>query len=74
MDKAYVSEFTVFMDHYLQVHPEVLEEQRRGWDFFWSPKAGLEAVNKELEDIVPDDAYGFSWSAWHTKPPDAKVH
>jgi len=43
-------------------------------DFFWSPKADLEAVNKEPEDIAPDDAYGFAWSVWHTKAPDEKVH
>lgn len=74
MNTAYVSEFTVFMNHYLEDHPEVVEEQRRGWAFFWSPKAGLEALDKEQEDVAPDDAYGFSWSAWHPKSQDAKVH
>jgi len=38
MDKHYVSEFMVFIDAYLKEHPEVVKDQRRGWDIFWKPK------------------------------------
>lgn len=38
MDKAYLSEFAIFMDHYLHDHPEVVEDQQYGWDIFWKPQ------------------------------------
>ena len=68
MYKDYVSEFTSFMDRYLQEHPEAAKEQLRDWDDDWHPRMDLEAVNKEQEDVVPDDGYGFAWTAWRTKP------
>jgi hypothetical protein len=74
MNRTYISEFSVFMNHYLEDHPEVVAEQRRGWEFFWNPKADLEAMDKEPEDIAPDDAYGYSWSAWRAESPEVKVH
>lgn len=64
MDKEYVSEFTGFIDGYLKDHPEVVEDQKRGWDIFWNPKIDPVAQGKAQEDIVEDDSYGFSWSAW----------
>ena len=69
MGKAYVSEFTEFMDRYLQAHPEVVKEQIRDWDDDWHPRTDLEALDKEPEDIVPDDGYGFAWTAWRVKSP-----
>ncbi len=35
MDKAYVSEFAIFIDHYLHDHPEVAQDQQYGWDIYW---------------------------------------
>jgi hypothetical protein len=67
MDKAYVSEFMNFMNQYLKEHPEVVEEQRRGWNFFWNAKVDLTAPDITKEDCVPNDSYGFSWSAWRAK-------
>ena len=61
MNKAYVSDFMNFMDQYLKEHPEVVEEQRRGWSSFWEVKIDPAASNFSKEDIVPDDHYGFSW-------------
>ncbi len=40
MDKAYVSEFAVFMDHYLAEHPEVVTDQQYGWDLDWKQQRG----------------------------------
>lgn len=31
-------EFTEFMDAYLKAHPEVLIDQKRGWNIYWNPK------------------------------------
>lgn len=72
MGTDYVSEFTVFMNRYLGEHPEAVEEQRRGWGSFWIPKTGLDAQEEADEDLVPDDGYGFSWSAWRAESPEAE--
>ncbi|NWG87130.1 MAG: DUF3460 family protein [Hydrogenophilaceae bacterium] len=40
MDRAYVSEFTLFMNKYLKEHPEVVKDQQRGWKIYWNPAAG----------------------------------
>ena len=70
MDKAYVSEFAEFMNHYLMEHPEEIEEQKHGWDFFWSPEIDSSAPKITKDDIVPDDCYGFNW---HTEPSDVTM-
>jgi hypothetical protein len=38
MDSAYVSEFTLFMNQFLEQHPEVVKDQQRGWNFSWRPE------------------------------------
>lgn len=52
MDKAYVSEFTLFMDKYLKDHPEVVKDQQRGWDIYWNPKAAEARQNRPSERRV----------------------
>lgn len=59
MDKKYVSDFTKFMDQYLDQHPEVVEEQRRNWRSFWDLKLKPSAQPPSKDDLVPDDHYGF---------------
>ena len=66
MNKAYVSEFETFMSQFLQAHPEVVEEQRRGWRSFWEVKIDRETAHFGKEDVVQDDQYGFRW---HTERP-----
>lgn len=72
MDTGYVSEFTVFIGQYLEQHPQVVEEQQRGWRSFWTPKIDLPALGEAREDPVRDDGYGFSWSAWRAESPGIK--
>lgn len=67
MGKAYVSEFTIFMDQYLKEHPEVVEEQKLGWASFWQRKAEIRAPEISKDDIAPDDSYGYAWSAWRAE-------
>lgn len=74
MDKAYVSEFTLFMNRYLEQHPEVIEDQLRGWRFGWEQEVEPEAQRNAELDIAPDDAYGFNWFTWRHKPHLLKVH
>lgn len=40
MDKAYVSEFAIFMNHYLEEHAEVVADQQYGWDIYWKQQTG----------------------------------
>ncbi|WP_435626691.1 DUF3460 family protein [Candidatus Ferrigenium straubiae] len=60
MDKHYVSEFTNFMDHFLEEHPEVVEEQMRNFNFFYNPEIDRDELENANEGIVPDDHYGFA--------------
>lgn len=72
-DKAYVSEFEKFINHFLEEHPEVLEDQRTGRAIYWDRKVDLTAQDKAEKDMVPDDHYGFDYSAWH-HPMGTKRH
>jgi len=60
MEKGYVSEFTVFMSRYLQEHPEVVEDQQRGWNIYWNHAVNFEELKQVKEDQAPDDNYGFN--------------
>ena len=61
MDKHYVSEFTVFMNGYLQAHPEVVEDQQRGWNIYWNHEADFEELEEAEQEAVPGyDGYGIS--------------
>ena len=72
MGKAYVSEFTGFMNQYLDEHPEVVDDQRRGWEFFWKAKVDLTTPDITRKDRAPDDSYGFAVSAWRADAPGVK--
>ena len=63
-DRAYVSEFTHFIDGYLEAHPEVVRDQKTGRLIYWEKRVDLAAQEKAGEDSVPDDGYGFYNSAW----------
>lgn len=65
MKSGYVSEFSRFIDHYLQEHPEVVEDQRRGWNIFWNHHVDFVEQKLAEEDAVPDDSYGFKWPVHH---------
>ena len=56
---GYVSEFEQFMDKFLGEHPEVVEDQRRGWYIFWNRKVDLEELNKASEDSVATKGYDY---------------
>ena len=64
MDRAYVSDFTHFIDHFLEDHPKEVKEQRTGWRIYWDKQLDLQALEKAGQDSVPDDGYGFYASAF----------
>lgn len=59
MDRQYVSEFTQFINGYLDAHPEVVKDQKTGWNIHWDHKVDFQALEEAREDSVPDDGYGF---------------
>lgn len=67
MDRSFVSDYTLFIDHYLEEHPEVVEDQHTGRRIYWDKKVDLAALAKAEMDTVPDDGYGFHSPAWTTK-------
>lgn len=52
------------MNHFLEEHPEVQEDQRWGRLIWWDHKVDLEAEAKANQDSVPEDCYGFYYLAW----------
>jgi hypothetical protein len=64
MDRHYVSEYTRFINCYLEEHPEVVEDQKRGWNIYWGHKVDHKALKEAAEDSVPDDSYGFYPVDW----------
>ena len=56
---GYVSEFTQFMDTFLQEHPDVIENERRGWYIFWDRHVDLGELKKAKEDSVPTKPYYY---------------
>lgn len=64
MDRAYVSEFTHFIDDFVRDHPEVVRDQKKGFRIYWDKQVDLTAEAQARADTVPDDGYGFYNSAW----------
>ena len=56
---GYVSEFTLFMDKFLEEHPEVVENQHNGWHIFWDRNVDLGELKKAGEDSVPTKNYYY---------------
>lgn len=56
----YVSEFEEFIDRYMEQHPAVREDQRRGWNIWWDHRLDLDAVDRQRKDSVPPNPYYYS--------------
>jgi len=68
LDRAYVSEYTDFMNRFLREHPEVVEDQWVGRALYWDRNVDFRDQERAQQDRVPDDCYGFSPSAWAREP------
>jgi len=71
MDRHYVSEFTAFMNAYLEEHPEVVADQARGRAIYWDRKVNFEELKKEAEDSAPAESYVY-FPLFRGQPPDSK--
>lgn len=59
IDRRYVSEFSLFIDRFLQEHPEVPPDQARGRGMYWDKKLDLDALDKAAQDSVPAEPYSY---------------
>ena len=55
----YVSEFECFFGKLLDEHPELVEDQRVGWNIWWDHKVDLEAERVARTDAVPTPSYYY---------------
>lgn len=69
MNRHYVSDYTRFIDGFLERHPEEVEEQAKGWYIWWDKRIDLDEQAREAAATVPDDGYGFHASARRHEPP-----
>lgn len=56
---AYVSDFARYMDDFLKKHPDVVEDQERGWYIWWDHRLDLDALAREKEGEVPAKPYPY---------------
>ncbi|QYF96151.1 DUF3460 family protein [Massilia sp. PAMC28688] len=54
---AYVSDFEQFMEDFLARHPEVEEDQRRGWYIWWDRPTDRNGLAHLRESEVPFKPY-----------------
>jgi hypothetical protein len=56
---GYVSEFDQFINDFMVHHPEVEEDQKRGWYIWWDHRVDLTDLEKQQEDAVPVKPYQY---------------
>ena len=56
---GYVSEFDQFLQAYLHQHPEVEEDQMRGWYIWWDHRLDLDEMEKQKKTEVPAKPYQY---------------
>lgn len=52
------------MEHFLEEHPEEIDERLKGRSLYWDHKVDRGSLDRNLKDNLPDDRYGFDYSAW----------
>lgn len=56
---GYVSEFEQFMQANLRQHPQVAQDQQRGWYIWWDHQVDLDALDRQRRDSVPVKPYYY---------------
>jgi hypothetical protein len=59
MNRNYESEITVFMRELLQKKPQIAEEQKKGRALWWDKKADPDALRRDNESRVEQQAYVY---------------
>jgi hypothetical protein len=55
---GYVSEFDQFLHEFLERHPEVERDQKRGWYIWWDHRVDLSELDKQRNDL-PVKSYSY---------------
>jgi hypothetical protein len=61
---GFVSDFTRFIDGFLEEHPEVVADQRAGRAIYWDRPVDLKQLEAERRDTVPTDSYYYFGNPW----------
>lgn len=56
---GYVSEFDQFLNGFIETHPDLPEQQLRGWYIWWDQRIDLEELEKARKDAVPVKPYSY---------------
>lgn len=56
---GYVSDFELFLNGYLEQHPEVLQDRQQGWSIWWDHRLDLAEMDKLRESAVPVKPYRY---------------
>ena len=56
---GYISDFTRFIDGYLQTHPDVQASQRKGWRLWWERPVNFDEWRRAGTDSVPEPPYHY---------------
>jgi hypothetical protein len=56
---AYESEFGQFLHDFMEEHPDVEEDQKRGWYIWWDHRVDLDELDKQRKDSVPVKPYHY---------------
>ena len=62
MEQTYISEFARFMDGFLAEHPEVVDDQRRRWHYYW--ELGDDPLTTEVAE-----AEAIQFDTYESNPP-----
>lgn len=52
---GYVSEFTLFINSHLRLHPEVIVDQHLGWAKYWEPRIDSANLQQAPQDVAVED-------------------
>ncbi len=59
MNRNYESEITLFMRDLLAKKPQIVEEQKKGRAMWWDKKADPDALRRDNESEVKQQAYVY---------------
>ena len=59
MNRNYESEITLFMRDLLAKKPQIVEEQKKGRAMWWDKKADPDALRRDSESEVKQQAYVY---------------
>ena len=56
---GYVSDFEQFLNGYLEQHPDIPEDQQRGWYIWWDHRLDLDELEKQRKSEIPVKPYTY---------------